>query len=120
MYDLQKGISFDFLMDRQLDLLCFGPYTASFRFTDGIQLQVESSFKHILAEQDAEPFTSSFPLSESRLMRLLVKRVTKVSAKHDGTLTLGFENGDTLVIEGNTGPCESYQTARPGCALIVV
>lgn len=120
MYDLPKGVSFDFLSGRELALLCFGPYTVTLHFEDGAQIQVEGSFEHIIAGSDAKPASSAFPLSKSRLMRLLAKRVTRVSAKHDGTLMLDFENGDTLVIEGNVGPYESYNIARPGCGLIVV
>ena len=62
----------------------------------------------------------SFPMSSSKLMRLLLEKVTEVSAKRDGTLTLGLGNGDRLVIEGNSGPYESYNITRPGCGLIVV
>ncbi len=120
MYDLPKGLSLDFLSGRELELLCFGPYTVALHFEEGIQIQVEGSFEHIIAEQDAKPVLSSFPLSGSRLMRLLTKRVTRISTRPDGTLMLDFENGDALVIEGNVGPYESYNIARPGCGLIVV
>src|SRR5579872_7455898 len=120
MYDLPKGTTFNFLKDRELELLCFGPYTVTLHFEEGIQIQVEGSFKHIIQEQHAKPVRSSFPISDSRLMRLVMKRVTRVSAEDDGTLTLGFANGDLLVIEGNAGAYESYNITRPGCGPIVV
>ena len=120
MYDLPKEITFDFLRDQELELLSFGPYTVTLYFGDGAHIQIEGPFEHMVAEQGTEPVTSTFPLSNSRLMRLLMERVTKVSAKHDGTLTLSFGNGDRLVIQGNIGPYESYNVTRPGHPLLVV
>lgn len=120
MYDLPEGTTFEFLRDRELELLCFGPYTVTLHFEGGVQLQIEGSFKHIITEQRVAPEASNFPLSESQLMRLLLQRVTRVAVKRDGTLTLGFGSGDTLVIDGNVGAYESYNMACPGRGLIVV
>lgn len=120
MYDLPKGITFDFLRNQALELLCFGPYTVTLHFGEGIRIQIEESFKHVIGEPDTRPVTSTFPISSSRLMRLLMQRVSKVSAKHDAKLTLSFANGDQLVIQGNTGPHESYNLALPGREPIVV
>ena len=120
MYDLPKGITFDFLRNQDLELLCFSPYTVTLHFGEGIKLQIEGSFTHVIVEPDTKPVISTFPISSSRLMRLLLQRVSKVSVKHHGTLTLSFANGDQLVIQGNTGPYESYDIALPGRELIVV
>lgn len=120
MYDLPKGATFDFLRNQELELLCFAPYTVTLHFGEGIQLQIEGSFEHVIAGQDAKPVASKFPMSGSRLMRLLLERVSKVSTKHDGTLPLSFGDGDLVVIKGNAGPYESYNVTRPGHPLIVV
>ena len=119
MYDLPKGTTFEFLKDRQLELLCFGPYTVTLHFGGGIQIQIEGSFTHSITEHRAKPETSQFPLSGSQLMRLLLQRVTQVSVKRNGTLTLVFGNGDTLVIDGNVGPYESYNVNHPDGLLVV-
>ncbi len=119
MYDLPKGMTFEFLRDRELELLCFGAYTIILHFEGGIQLQIEGSFTHITTEGHVAPEASRFPLSESQLMRLLVQRVTQVAVKRNGTLTLGFGNGDTLVIDGNVGPYESYNVNHPDGPLVI-
>src|SRR5260370_17586456 len=116
MYDLAKGTTFEFLKDRELELLCFGPYGVMLHFEGGIQIQIEGSFTHVTT---ATPEASHFPLSESQLMRLLLQRVTQVAVKRNGTLTLRFGNGDTLVIDGNVGPYESYNVSHPHGLLVV-
>ncbi len=119
MYDLSKGTTFEFLRDRELELLCFGPYAVTLHFGGGIQIQIEGSFAHTITEQRATPEASHFPLSQSQLMRLLLQRVTQVTVKRNGTLTLGFGNGDTLVIDGNVGPFEAYSVNHPDGLLVV-
>jgi len=119
MYNLPKGENFEFLRDRELELLCFGPYAVTLHFDGGIQIQIEGSFAHIITEHRATLKASHFPLSESQLMRLLLQRVSQVAVKRNGTLTLGFGNGDTLVIDGNVGPYESYNINHPDGLLVV-
>lgn len=119
MYDLPKGTTFEFLSDRELELLSFSPYTVTLHFEGNIQLQIEGSFTHITKEQRVAPKASHFPIAESHLMRLLLQRVTEVAAKSNGTLTLGFRNGDILVIDGNVGPYESYNVNHPDGLLVV-
>src|SRR6266536_4807018 len=119
MYDLPKGTNFEFLKDQELELVCFGPYAVTLHFAGDIQIQIEGSFTHLVKEHRATPEGSHFPLSESRLMRLLQQRVTNVVVKRNGTLTLGFRNGDKLVIDGNVGPYESYNVSHPDGLLVV-
>ena len=119
MYDLPKGTTFEFLRNQELELLCFGPYAVTLHFGGGIQIQIEGSFAHTITEHRATPEASHFPLSESQLMRLLLQRVTQVTVKRNGTLTLGFGNGDALVIDGNVGPYESYNVSHPHGLLVV-
>jgi hypothetical protein len=82
-------------------------------------MQIEGSFTHIIAEHRSKPLASHFPLPESQLMRLLMHRITQVAVKRNGTLTLGFGNGDTLIIDGNVGPYESYNVNHPDGLLVV-
>src|ERR1043166_628263 len=118
MYDLPKGFSFEFLRERELELLCFSPYAVTLHFSGNVRMQIEGLFTHRAAQRTAEP--SHFPLSESKLMRLLTQRVTAVKAKPNGTLDFSFSNGDALIIEGNTGPYESYSVSRPEAEPLVV
>jgi hypothetical protein len=90
MYNLPKGMTFEFLRDRELELLCFGAYTVTLHFEGNIQLQIEGSFTHITKE-----------------------------VKRNGTLSLRFGNGDTLVIDGNGGPYESYNVNHPDGLLVI-
>ncbi|HEX6442104.1 MAG TPA: DUF6188 family protein [Stellaceae bacterium] len=118
MYDLPKGFSFEFIKHRELELVCFGPYAVTLHFSGDVRVQIEGPFRHLTAEHPAEP--AHFPLSESKLMRLLSERVTGAKAKPNGMLSLTFSNGDAVVIDGNIGPYESYHISRPDAALLVV
>jgi hypothetical protein len=120
MYDLPQGIAFDFLKGQELELLCIGPHSVALHFEEGIQIKIEGLFEHMISGQGANRVTYSYPISASQLLRLPIKRVTEISTKRDGTLLLGFENGDALVIEDNAGPYESYNIACPSRDLIVV
>lgn len=119
MYDLPEGTTLEFLKGQELELLCFGPYTVTLHFDGGVQLQIEGSFTHATTEHHTSPEVSHFPLSSSQLMRLLRQQVSEVRAKQNGTLTLEFGNGDTLVIDGNVGPFESYNLNYPNGLLVV-
>jgi hypothetical protein len=119
MYDLPKGTHFDFLKDREVELACFSAYSMTLHFGDRIQIQIEGPFRHVVHGDEISAKASSFPIAETKLMRLLTERVTKVVTKRDGTLTLGFSNGDALVIDGNVGPYEAYSIQHPGGVVVV-
>lgn len=119
MYDLPQNVSLDFLVGRELELVCFGAYVVTLHFSGGPQIQIEGGFEHGSAA-DREIVRGAFPLSESQLMRLITHRVTTIEARPNGTLTLVFSNDDRLTIDGNVGPYESYQVSAPDRELLVV
>ena len=48
MYDLPKGFTLDFLKNREVELVCFGPYTLTLHFGGLVQIQIEGSFEHLI------------------------------------------------------------------------
>ncbi|HZT87870.1 MAG TPA: DUF6188 family protein [Stellaceae bacterium] len=118
MYDLPKDVDLNFLKGRQLELLCFAPYSLTLHFERGTRIQIEGSFKHSVDGKAGS--SKTFPLASTHLTRLLSQTIVKVSVKPDGGLSLAFSNGDLFAIEGNVGPYESYQVQAPDRDLIVV
>jgi hypothetical protein len=45
MYDLPKEAAFGFVRNQKVNPLCFGPYTVTLHFGEGIRLQIEVPFK---------------------------------------------------------------------------
>jgi hypothetical protein len=107
MYGLPKNFDLTTLKGRHLELICFAAYSVYLHFENHLLITVVGAFRHIMAgEVVGDP--GRFPLSESRLMRLLTHEVKEIQGQTDGTLHLTFSNGDTLVIFGDNGPYESY------------
>ncbi len=99
MYDLPKEINFDFLKGQELAMLCFGPYTLTLHFDPGTQIQIEGAFSHRGCRSTKSLKKYHFPIAGSQLMGLL--------------------NNESLIIEGNTGPYESYNVQHHGRYIVV-
>ena len=52
-------------------------------------------------------------------MGLLMQKIKNVETKKNGQLTLHFSNNESLIIEGNTGPYESYNVQHHGRYIVV-
>ena len=113
MYGLSKETDLTFLQGRKLELICFAIYQVNLHFDSNVLITIEGAFEHhVQGEALAE--SGQFPLSTSRLMRLLEQHVREFQSKQDGTLTLEFSNEDKLVIHGDNGPYESYHIIHGG------
>jgi len=119
MYDLPKEVNFDFLKGQELAMLCFGPYTLTLHFDPGTQIQIEGAFSHRGCRSTKNLKKYRFPITESQLMGLLMQKIKNVETKENGKLTLHFSNNESLIIEGNTGPYESYNVQHHGRYIVV-
>jgi hypothetical protein len=118
-FNKMSDLNFDFLKGKELGLLCFGPYTVTFHFGDETNLQVESEIRHTTFDSGESTKKYHFPISESRLTRLLMQTVETVKVAKNGKLTLSFSNNDILEIEGRIGPYEAYNLGYQGKSFIV-
>lgn len=93
-------------------MLCFASYALYLHFGDGIVVTVEAEFEHVVAGE--RPRRYSFPLQNSKLMRLIAQRIEDLDVLADGTLRFDFSNGDRLVFGGKNGPYEAYHIQHAG------
>jgi hypothetical protein len=107
----------DFLRARRLEMICFAGYALYLHFGDGIVVTIEGEFEHQIGGE--RPQRCSFPLENSKLMRLLDKNVEALHVLGDASLRLNFSNGDRLTIRGKNGPYESYHIKHAGAEITV-
>ena len=107
------------LRGRQLEMLCFAPYSLYLHFGDKIILTIEGRFHHRIKGEPQSDREYSFPIQETDLVRLLGERITGVKTVAKACLRLTFAHGDELVIEGGEGPYESYQLQHDGERIVV-
>ncbi|HEY3910081.1 MAG TPA: hypothetical protein VGM07_09335 [Stellaceae bacterium] len=106
MYKPPSPADLSLLDKKQLTMCCFAEYSVYLHFGDGTIVTVESAFEHVISGK--RPHKYSFPINDSKLMRLIAQRVEVLYAQSDGTLCLQFSNGDMLIIKGENGPYEAY------------
>jgi primase-polymerase (primpol)-like protein len=113
MYGLPKDFDGSFLVGRTLNLVCFSQNQMSFHFDDDITITVESAFSYKTAQ------VVDVPVQESNLMELLGSAVSVARGEADGTLSLLFNNGQTLKVYDTTKQYESYTITYGGKVIIV-
>lgn len=107
------------LMGSDLESLCHGLSTVSLRFENGSRLSFSAPFR--IAQEVLLPQVPAleFPLANSQLVRLLCHRIDRVKCDTDGTLELGFSNGDVLIVYANDPAYEAYTLSIDGKEYVV-
>jgi hypothetical protein len=105
MYKLPKDFDPLLIKGCQLQMICFAQYSLYLHFDLGILITIEGKFFHIIEGRETR---FDFPISDSRLTRLLAQKVIQVESERDMTLKLVFSNGDILVICGDSEHYEDY------------
>lgn len=113
MYGLPKDFDGSFLVGRTLGLLCFSQNQMSLHFDDDVTIAIESAFAYKTAQ------VIDVPVHESDLMELLGTAVASVQGDANGTLSLLFNNGQTLKLYDTTKQYESYTITYGGKVIIV-
>jgi hypothetical protein len=121
MHRLHNHAVLELLNGKQLEMLCFAPYSLYFHFSEHIMLTIEGEFQHVFRENGKKKLQQYlFPITTSELPRLLSEQVQSVEmASSDGSLQLRFSNGDRLTIYGGSSPYESFRIKHNGAELIV-
>lgn len=107
MHGLPSTFNASALVGKELEEICFTVNTIVFSFSGDVLITVMGSFIH----RDKLSTTAnkqSIPVSSSALMCLVGKSIKLAEAREEGTLTLHFGNGHTLILLDDSREYESY------------
>ena len=113
MYGLPKDFDGSFLVGRTLEMVCFNQNQVYLHFDANTTISIESAFSYKTEE------VVDVPVQESNLMEILGSAVSIAQGDANGTLSLLFNNGDTLKVYDTTQQYESY-TISYGHKVIIV
>lgn len=109
MYSLPQNFDSSFLLEKQVESVCFLEYQVNIYLSERTFLQIEGSFEFVDASGTADVSTN-FPILCSRLPGIagdFIKEV--VFDRPSGNIRLEFGKGATLLVYGDSGPYESYR-----------
>jgi hypothetical protein len=118
MYGLPVDFDASIFHGRECCQISFTENTVYITFDEDLAITLESSFAFCLSA-GTEAVVQAPPVESSSLMALLGKRVRHASATLQGTLTLDFEGGATLVCLDDSKEYESYHIWSSGKEIIV-
>lgn len=113
MYGLPKDFDGSFLVGRSLEMVCFAQYQIYLHFDENILITVASAFSY------KDDFVVAVPVRESALMELVGSSVLAATGDEDGTLSLLFNNGQTLKVLDTSKHYESYTIAHGSNEIII-
>ena len=113
MYGLPKDFNGSFLVERTLEMVCFNQNQVYLHFDTNITIAIEGAFSYKTDQ------VINVPVQNSNLMELLGSSVLVAQGDENGTLSLNFDNGQTLKVYDMTKQYESY-TISYGDKVIIV
>jgi hypothetical protein len=109
MHGLPETFDPSFLKGKEIQSIAFAAYQVNVHLDGNVWVQIEGRYKLLLGGEIIET-VSAFPISQSSLLQLIGKKITDVSfIARNGDIELVLDNGYKLLIEGDTGPYESYR-----------
>ena len=102
-----------------VDAISFYRYEAHLAFENRSRLSFSAPFRFAERQLLSDAPILEFPLSESKLVRLLGCQVSEVKCDTDGTLELRFSNGDVLIVYANDPSYEAYTVSIGGKEYVV-
>lgn len=109
MHGLPETFDPSFLRGKEIENITFAAYQVNLHLNGKVWVQIEGRYKLLCDGQIIET-VSTFPILQSSLLQLIGKKITDVSfTVRSGDIELVLENGHRLLIEGDTGPYESYR-----------
>ncbi|MCC7087119.1 MAG: hypothetical protein IT427_19125 [Pirellulales bacterium] len=119
MYRPPPNIVIQQLRQGVVESISYGKYTIHISFENGNRLSFTAPFRFGQENSLANSQVNDFPLSESRLIRVLGCTVVDVACEEDGTLRTCFSNGDVLIIYANDPTYEAYTLLIEGHEYVV-
>lgn len=108
MYGLPKDYDVSFLIERELESICFAQYQINLHFTGSVWIQIEGKFKHFYGGKLIEE-VEEFPISQSALLQTIGQKIIAVNFTMDGNFELVLNKNNRLFIIGDNGAYESYR-----------
>jgi hypothetical protein len=108
MYGLPRDFDASFLVGREVEVVCFAQYNVYLHFDGKISITIESAFSY----KTDQVVDVQVPLKESNLTELPGASVVAARGDEDGTLTLVFNNGQTLKVYEDDKHYECYHIAH--------
>lgn len=118
MYGLPPDFDASVFVGTELTQVSFSVNTVHLVLEPGVWISIEASFS-VQVGAGAPFVTNSPPVESSELMALIGKKVRAAAGSVDGTLTLTFENGGTVVCLDDSDGYESYTVHARGKTFIV-
>lgn len=120
MYPLPDDFGPDVFAGRELERVCFVPYSIELGFGRDLSIQIFSEIAHEGTDGEiCRSEASGTPIKSSTLMTLVGSKVEHASVGPRATLVLSFENGHVLRIVEDRAPYECYHL-RVGERQIIV
>jgi len=118
MYGLPSNFDASAFVGTELVQISFTSNTVHFVFEPDIQLTIEASFI-IQPNSDMPPVEDLPPVKTSCVMTLIGKKVHSAKGSTNGTLTLQFEGGGTIICLDDSENYESYKILIRGNEIVV-
>lgn len=113
MYGLPEDFDASFLVGLTLEMVCFAQYQVYLHFNEKAMITIMGTFSY---KTDS---IISTPVLDSNLMELTGCAVLNANGTTDGTLSLLFDNGQTLRIYDANKQYESYTVAFRGKEIVI-
>jgi hypothetical protein len=119
VYKLPADLDLTMFVGRTVDALTFTENTVHFVLSgdDDLSITVEGETLHEL--EAGGIYSETVPATETRLVQLLGRTVTRASSEGDVTLRLEFEGGHTVRIIGESDLYEMYRITFGSREIIV-
>ena len=109
MNGLPESFDPSFLHGKEIESIGFAAYQVNVHLDGNVWVQIEGRYR-LFRDGEVIEAVSAFPISQSSLLQLIGKKITDVSfTAQSGDIELSLENEHKLLIEGDTGPYESYR-----------
>jgi hypothetical protein len=107
------------LKGSSLEVLSFGRYVIHLVFENGNRLSVAAPFRFATKDCIGTATLCELPLSETSLLRILGQTIDVLRCDEDGSLELGFTEGDMLIVYANDPMYEAYTLLVDGHEYVV-
>ncbi len=119
MHGLPDSFNPSFLKGKEIESIAFAAHQVNVYLDGNVWMQIEGRYRLIRNEVTIEAVTA-FPIGQSSLLQLIGRRISDVSfTARSGDIEVALDSGHKLLIEGDTGPYESYRLFDGKSELIV-
>lgn len=118
MNGLESDVDLNFLKGRSLEGICMAVFQLKLDFEPDVVIDVQGAVQFVVpagAESHFDYAVGAVALMHS----LITQSVVSVSWAQDGTLSLGFENGERLILLDERKMYEAYQIYYGDLSIIV-